>query len=108
VNGAPREAPSAAAAVEARAQSCRALPETVYGDEGVLFSVDGAPSGAEAALTLFDDAGGVVARTSLKVPGEWRVPPVSSGDFRLEAGASRVSCFVTVNRELSRASQARR
>jgi hypothetical protein len=75
----------------------------VYGSEPVSFKVEGegAPDVALEA-TLYDRAARVVARTTTRVPGHVQLPDVPSGDFSLSVGAERVSCVVTVNRELSR------
>lgn len=89
----------------ALASRCHAAPSTVYGNEAVAFEIDGAASRAVAEVELLDQHGGVVAKGLLELPGQWRPPSVPSGDFRLQVGGNRVSCTVTVNRELSRASQ---
>jgi hypothetical protein len=91
----------------ALATGCRATPATVYGDEPVVFEIQ-APSPGQADVELLDARGGSVQRGSVKVPGEWRPELVESGDFALQAGRERVTCRVTVNRELSRASQTMR
>jgi hypothetical protein len=79
----------------------------VYGDEVVVFDIDAgaAPAPAPFDVELFDQQGRSVAKEQLAVPGRWRSPPLPSGDFRLQAGSNRVTCWVTVNRELSRGSQ---
>jgi hypothetical protein len=101
---APQPAPAPARVVPS---SCRATPATVYGDEAVVFDIQ-APSAARAEVELFDAGGRSLRRAALTVPGEWRPEQVPSGDFSLEAGPDRVTCQVTVNRELSRASQTMR
>jgi hypothetical protein len=92
----------------ARATRCIATPSTVYGDEPVSFVVEG-EGDAEVALdaTLHDRAERVVARSTTHVPGQLSLPDVPSGDFALSLGPERVSCWVTVNRELTRATPGR-
>jgi hypothetical protein len=79
----------------------------VYGDEPVVFEIAGAPSAAvePAPLELVDERGHTLAKATLSVPGQWRPPGVPSGDFTLSVGLDRTRCTVTVNRELSRATQ---
>ena len=84
------------------------MPSTIYGDETVVFDIDAAASPLPADVELFDQQGRSLAKQQLAVPGPWHPPPLPSGDFRLQAGANRVSCTVTVNRELPRGSQAPR
>jgi|GEM_PF-6072697 len=103
---APPAATSARPGVSARA--CQATPSTVYGDEAVVFEIDAAPSSAAAEVELFDQRGRSVAKAQLALPGQWRPAALPSGDFRLQAGSNRVVCWVTVNRELPRGSQAAR
>jgi hypothetical protein len=91
----------------ARVSACSAKPSTVYGAEPVRFHVDAAPPGA-VELILLDERAQVVSKQSLAAPGDFEPATLPSGDFMLQAGAERVSCAVTVNRELSRASQAAR
>ena len=86
-------------------RACRATPGTIYGDEAVVFDIDAAAASLPADVELFDQQGHSLAKAQLAVPGQWRPPPLASGDFRLQAGSNRVSCTVTVNRELSRGSQ---
>jgi len=85
--------------------ACRATPSTVYGSEAVAFEVEGPGSTARAELQLLDQQGHTLVWDSVAVPGTWRPADVPSGDFKLQAGSNRVTCMVTVNRELSRASQ---
>jgi hypothetical protein len=80
----------------------------VYGDEAVVFDLDAATAAAPAEVELFDQRGHALAKAQLALPGQWRPASLPSGDFRLQAGANRVSCWVTVNRELPRGSQAAR
>ena len=87
------------------ASSCRALPSTVYGDEEVVFEIQGPSSAAPVAVELRDERGRVVQQGQAPVPGQWRPAALVSGDFRLAAGPSGVFCTVTVNRELSRATE---
>jgi hypothetical protein len=87
--------------------ACRAAPSTVYGTDPVRFHVEAAPPGP-VELALLDERGQVVRRSTLAAPGDFEPGSLASGDFTLQAGAERVSCAVTVNRELSRASQAAR
>jgi hypothetical protein len=86
---------------------CRAEPSTVYGDEPVVFAVQ-AESPTPVAVELRDAAGASVARETVSAPGTFRPVAVPSGDFVLELGRSSLRCSVTVNRELSRASEAKR
>jgi hypothetical protein len=102
----PSVAPSPAPA-HVVPSGCRATPATVYGDEPVVFAIQ-APSPGQADVELLDEDGASLQRGSVTVPGEWRPELVQSGDFDLRAGADRVTCRVTVNRELSRASQTTR
>lgn len=106
---APAGSSSAAPALPAsRASGCRATPSTVYGDEPVSFSVEGDGSAHTVRdATLYDASRRVVARTTTRVPGQVRLLDVPSGDFSLLVGTERVSCLVTVNRELSRATPGR-
>ncbi|HEY6079773.1 MAG TPA: hypothetical protein VIW29_13250 [Polyangiaceae bacterium] len=112
---APAPTGSSSAAPAARASStapvsvrCSATPSTVYGDEPVSFSVEGeAAAGTALDATLYAASGRVVARTTTRVPGQLQLRDVPSGDFSLLIGAERVSCAVTVNRELSRATSDR-
>jgi hypothetical protein len=89
----------------ARASGCRASPSTVYGDEPVVFEIEGSPPGVPIDVQLVDQRGHTFAKGQLELPGQWRPLSVLSGDFTLSVGSNRVSCTVTVNRELSRASQ---
>ncbi len=92
----------------ARATRCSATPSTVYGDEPVSFAIEGQGDAAAALdATLYDRAERVVAQTTTRVPGQLSLPNVPSGDFTLAIGPERVSCWVTVNRELSRATSGR-
>jgi hypothetical protein len=86
---------------------CRAQPATVYGAEPVVFEIQ-APSSTRAEVELSDPSGRSVARDEVTAPGPWRPAQVPSGDFVLKVGPQRFSCQVTVNRELSRASQTQR
>jgi hypothetical protein len=103
----PLTAPSAAkpALASASVSACHAAPATVYGDEAVVFEI-AAASPAPAAVELLDQQGRTLVQGQVAVPGQWRPPGLPSGDFQLQAGSNRVSCSVTVNRELSRGSQA--
>jgi len=104
----PRPAPSASALLPttaARVTRCAATPSTVYGDEVVAFELEG--EGA-AHVELFNQRQQSVFRGSSPVPGRLPVPELPSGDFTLRIGQSDVSCQVTVNRELPRASSAGR
>jgi hypothetical protein len=76
----------------------------VYGDEPVVFEVDGGPAAAPAELTLRNFAGDVEARSNVTLPGRWELGGLGSGDFSLHSAGSSATCWVTVNRELSRAS----
>jgi hypothetical protein len=91
----------------ASASACRAEPATVYGEEAVVFRID-APRKAPLTASLTDERGAVVAKTTVEAPGFFRPPGVPSGDFTLRVGATEVSCVVTVNRELTRATPAAR
>jgi hypothetical protein len=90
--------------VSASVASCRAVPSTIYGDEPVRFALD-APVSGTARLELFDQHGRSVIQSATAVPGDWQAPELPSGDFRLVIGGSQPVCRVTVNRELSRATQ---
>ena len=98
-----RRVPPAPSAPEPDA--CRAQPSTVYGEEAVLFEIQGPPSSLPVAVRLVDERGRLVHETSAPLPGQWRPMALPSGDFRLQLGSNGVSCVVTVNRELSRATE---
>jgi hypothetical protein len=83
-------------------RACRATPGTVYGNEAVVFDIDATAAPLPAEVELFDHQGRSLSKAQLAVPGQWRPPPLASGDFRLQAGSNRVTCWVTVNRDLSR------
>lgn len=85
--------------------ACRAAPSTVYGDEAVLFELRGPAAALPVAVRLVDERGRLVHETSAPLPGQWRPPALPSGDFRLQLGSNGASCVVTVNRELSRATE---
>ena len=72
----------------------------------MVFEIDAAASPAAAELELLDAQGRILATARLALPGQWRPEGLASGDFWLQAGSNRGRCAVTVNRELSRASQA--
>lgn len=82
---------------------CRAAPSTVYGDEPVVFEIEAA-SPTRVTVELLEAGGGRILRETVAVPGSFRPPQVPSGDFVLALGTASISCGVTVNRELSRAS----
>jgi len=98
----PRAQPEPARAL---ASGCRAEPSTAYGDEPVVFEIQGQGSSAPVALELRDERGQVVQQGQAPLPGQWRPAALASGDFRLAVARSGVSCTVTVNRELSRATE---
>jgi len=113
VAAAPQPKVAPAPAPRARATRCSAKPATVYGQEDVVFHVDGeGPPAATVDVELRDEHERTISKAALAVPGELRLPQVPSGDFVLlvgfDGGSSPVSreirCAVTVNRELSRAS----
>jgi hypothetical protein len=79
----------------------------VYGEEPVTFRIE-APRASQLEVTVTDELGRPVAKSTVAVPGSFQPPSVPSGDFTLHVGAGQVTCSVTVNRELSRASQAAR
>jgi len=83
-------------------RACRATPSTIYGDETVVFDLEASAVPAPAEVELFDQQGNSLVTARVTVPGQWRPARLASGDFRLQAGSHRVSCTVTVNRELSR------
>jgi hypothetical protein len=91
----------------ARASMCRAEPATVYGQEPVVFRID-APRPAELPVTVLDELGRPALKSTVTVPGTFQPTSLPSGDFTLRVGPTGVSCAVTVNRELPRASQAAR
>jgi hypothetical protein len=101
-SAAPAPAPPLVAA-----SGCRAQPGTVYGDEAVVFAVE-APSPTRAELELQDAGGRSLAKAEIAAPGTFSPPRLPSGDFVLEVGPLRARCSVTVNRELSRATEAKR
>jgi hypothetical protein len=102
----PRRASSPSPGASVRA--CRATPSTIYGDETVVFDIEASAAPASAEVELFDQQGNSLATARVAVPGQWRPAHLASGDFRLQVGAAGVSCWVTVNRELPRGSQALR
>jgi hypothetical protein len=104
----PRAALAEPQLKRALATDCRATPSTVYGDEPVVFDIEGPGDAAPAALELLDQGRHALARETVSVPGSWRPADVPSGDFTLQVGSAHVSCQVTVNRELSRATETRR
>ena len=80
----------------------------MYGDEPVVFEIEASPLTAPIGLVLLelvDQRGHTLAKGELQPPGQWRPPDLPSGDFTLSVGSNRISCIVTVNRELSRATQ---
>ena len=85
--------------------TCRAQPSTVYGDEAVSFEIQGPAATLPVAVRLVDERGRLVQESSAPLPGQWRPQALPSGDFRLQLGSNGVSCVVTVNRELSRATE---
>ena len=88
----------------AHATRCSAQPSTVYGDEPVVFELEGkGRSGAKLQATLYDGGGRAVVQRAASVPGRLSLSDVPSGDFELRVGSEATSCQVTVNRELSRA-----
>jgi hypothetical protein len=91
----------------APATGCRAEPSTVYGAEPVVFAIDAA-SPTQVDVELLDASGRSVARDTVPAPGTYRPLALPSGDFELGLGEAPLRCHVTVNRELSRASQAKR
>jgi hypothetical protein len=84
--------------------SCRATPSTVYGSEPVVFALEASAPG-RAGVTLVDERGQTVISAMTPVPGTWRAPELPSGDFSLRIGPNHPACWVTVNREQSRATQ---
>jgi hypothetical protein len=86
---------------------CVAAPSTVYGDEVVTFELEAEGDG-ETQVELIDQRGQSVFRESAPVRGRLRLPDTPSGDFTLRIGQSGITCRVTVNRELPRASSAGR
>lgn len=75
----------------------------MYGQEPVAFELEGPGSPQPVQLELWDEHGRIVQRGQAPLPGQWRPPALESGDFRLTVPGSAVTCWVTVNRELSRA-----
>ncbi|HKY39516.1 MAG TPA: hypothetical protein VJN18_26435 [Polyangiaceae bacterium] len=96
-------------APRARATRCAAEPSTVYGQEEVVFRVEGEglPE-ATAELELRDEHERTIRKGAVTVPGQVRQPDLPSGDFVLIVGSNRITCYVTVNRELQRASSRER
>lgn len=81
-------------------------PSTVYGREDVVFRVEGeGEAGATVHVELLDERRRLVTSSEITVPGELRPPDLPSGDFVLIVGSNLTRCAVTVNRELSRATQ---
>lgn len=72
-----------------------------------MFAVE-APSALRVEVELRDAGGKSVERASLAAPGSFQPANVPSGDFELVVASAGVSCKVTVNRELARATQAKR
>lgn len=108
----PSVAPATSAApapapLAVQATGCRAEPSTVYGDEPVVFVVD-AESPTHVAVELLDASGQRVTADTLPAPGSFRPSQLPSGDYVLQLDKASLQCRVTVNRELSRASQAQR
>jgi hypothetical protein len=104
---APDPAPVASAPSQPAAPlvtACRAKPSTVYGAEPVVFELEGPAASTPVAVDARDAAGKVQASGSAAVPGTWQAPDLGSGDFSLHIASSSVTCLVTVNRDLSRAS----
>jgi hypothetical protein len=91
----------------ARVTRCVATPSTIYGDEVVSFELEGEGEG-QARVELFDQRQQRVFRGLAAVRGRLPVPDLPSGDFTLRIDEASVSCQVTVNRELPRASSAGR
>jgi hypothetical protein len=103
----PKVEPSPAP--RAKATRCVAEPSTVYGKEEVRFRVEGEGlPDATAELELRDEHERTISKGSMTLPGELRQPGLPSGDFVLIVGSNRISCVVTVNRELQRASSQER
>jgi hypothetical protein len=102
----PESQPSTKPAA-ALATACHAEPSTVYGDEPVVFEIQGPAQPGLVTLQLWDEQGRVILQDRAPVPGPWHPTGrgLESGDFRLEVGSTGVNCFVTVNRELARASE---
>jgi hypothetical protein len=98
---------AAPAPPRAPATGCRAEPSTVYGADPVVFAIDAA-SPTQVDVELRDASGRSVARDTVPAPGTYRPLELPSGDFVLGLGEVPVRCRVTVNRELSRATQAKR
>jgi hypothetical protein len=96
-------------APRAKPTRCVAEPSTIYGEEEVVFRVEGeGPPDAVVETELRDEHERLVSRSSMTLPGELRQPGLPSGDFVLMVGSGRISCAVTVNRELQRASSLKR
>lgn len=96
--------PAVVASAPPNVTACRVQPSTVYGDEAVVLEIIGVQSAAPVQVEVRDAAGRSVARGTTAVPGTWQVPALPSGDFSLHVADASVTCLVTVNRELSRAS----
>jgi hypothetical protein len=101
----PEPSPTLLPVPRAQVTGCVATPSTVYGDEVVAFDLEGEGT---AQVELFDQRRHSVFRGRSPLPGRLPVPDLPSGDFTLIIGESKVSCAVTVNRELPRASSAGR
>ncbi len=72
-----------------------------------MFELAGEGSG-EVEVYVLDQRKRTVYRGKSPVSGRVVVPELDSGDFSLHVGAPALSCEVTVNRELSRATSAAR
>jgi hypothetical protein len=96
--------PPPAKTASATASACRAEPSTVYGEEPVNFRIE-APRAAELPVTLTDELGRPVSKSTAAAPGTFSPLALASGDYTLRVGPTQVACTVTVNRELSRATQ---
>jgi hypothetical protein len=101
---APRETATVAPlAPAALLTSCAAKPSTLYGDEPVVFELVGDAQGrANVSVEVLGARGESVFRGTSQVPGTVNAGALPSGDFRLKIAGSSVSCWATVNRELTR------
>ncbi len=70
-----------------------------------MFEIEGPSDAAPAEVELLDQARRALVWETVAVPGAWRPADVPSGDFTLQVGSNHVSCAITVNRELSRATE---
>jgi hypothetical protein len=88
---------------------CVAKPSTLYGDEPMVFELTGeSASGSSVPVEVVNQRGESVFRGTSALPGTVNAGTLPSGDFSLKIAGSAVTCWVTVNRELTRGSSGAR